>query len=140
MYVWAMPVGQAVTATMCFGPSSGSGSFSGATGSGVGAGAAAGAAAAAAAGAAAGNDRWWRGPPGSGLRHENRTRGAGDSSLAGYLAAQMSGATPADCLRSAVAYGSAAAALPGTTLPTPDHVDIDAVTVTALSSPAPDPA
>ncbi|AHK30623.1 1-phosphofructokinase [Rhodococcus opacus PD630] len=80
---------------------------------------------------------WWATPPPIVARS---TVGAGDSSLAGYLAAQMSGATPADCLRSAVAYGSAAAALPGTTLPTPEHVDIDAVTVTALSSPAPDPA
>ncbi|MFC9362601.1 1-phosphofructokinase [Rhodococcus sp. NPDC057014] len=80
---------------------------------------------------------WWATPPPIVARS---TVGAGDSSLAGYLAAHLSGASPADCLRSAVAYGSAAAALPGTTLPTPEHVDLDAVTVTALSSPAPDPA
>ncbi|TQC44524.1 1-phosphofructokinase [Rhodococcus sp. WS4] len=80
---------------------------------------------------------WWATPPPIVARS---TVGAGDSSLAGYLTAHISGAPPADCLRSAVAYGSAAAALPGTSLPTPEHVDLDAVTVTALSSPAPDPA
>ncbi|WP_072687666.1 1-phosphofructokinase [Rhodococcus marinonascens] len=80
---------------------------------------------------------WWATPPPIVARS---TVGAGDSSLAGYLAAHIGGAPPADCLRSAVAYGSAAAALPGTALPTPEHVDIGAVTVTVLNSPAPDPA
>jgi 1-phosphofructokinase len=59
------------------------------------------------------------------------TVGAGDSSLAGYLLADLSGAPPAERLRTAVAYGSAAAAMPGSALPTPALVDGDAVLVTA---------
>lgn len=47
------------------------------------------------------------------------TVGAGDSSLFGYLAADLRGEAPPDRLAAAVAYGSAAAALPGTTVPTP---------------------
>src|SRR5699024_467682 len=47
------------------------------------------------------------------------TVGAGDSSLAGYLAAESAGADPATRLATAVAYGAAAVSLPGTTLPTP---------------------
>ena len=61
------------------------------------------------------------------------TVGAGDSSLAGYLRAEVSGAEPADCLAMAVAYGSAAAALPGSALPGPEQLDPAAVTVTALA-------
>ncbi|MGC0363691.1 1-phosphofructokinase [Rhodococcus sp. 27YEA15] len=60
------------------------------------------------------------------------TVGAGDSSLAGYLLAETEGLAEPDRLRRAVAYGSAAAALPGTTLPRPDQLDLDAVTVTAV--------
>ncbi|MFJ4652088.1 1-phosphofructokinase family hexose kinase [Nocardia sp. NPDC088792] len=60
------------------------------------------------------------------------TVGAGDSALAGYLLADSTGAAPEDRLRRAVAYGSAAAALPGTGLPGPHHTDPGAVTVTAL--------
>ena len=47
------------------------------------------------------------------------TVGAGDSSVAGFLVAEVAGETPDRCLASAVAYGSAAAGLPGTTLPRP---------------------
>lgn len=61
------------------------------------------------------------------------TVGAGDSSLAGYLIAERRGADAAARLRTAVAYGSAAAALPGTTPPTPEGVDVDAVTVSRLA-------
>ncbi|WP_068275925.1 1-phosphofructokinase family hexose kinase [Aldersonia kunmingensis] len=61
------------------------------------------------------------------------TVGAGDSSLAGYLIADLDGADPARRLAYAVAYGSAAAALPGTAVPSPHHTDPNAVTVTALS-------
>ena len=64
------------------------------------------------------------------------TVGAGDSSLAGYLIAQSTGAAPADCLRSAVAYGAAAASLAGTQAPTPDHLDLPGVRVTELSGAA----
>ncbi|GAC53420.1 1-phosphofructokinase [Gordonia amicalis] len=65
------------------------------------------------------------------------TVGAGDSSLAGFLVAQTRGASAPDCLRSAVAYGSAAAALAGTSSPAPHHLDLSGVTVTELSGAAP---
>jgi 1-phosphofructokinase len=61
------------------------------------------------------------------------TVGAGDSSLFGYLLAELRGLPPAQRLALAVAYGSAAAGLPGTTIPTPDHVDPALVRVTALA-------
>jgi len=61
------------------------------------------------------------------------TVGAGDSSLAGYLLADLDGADPAERLARAVAYGSAAAALPGTALPSPADTNPGAVTVTSLS-------
>lgn len=60
------------------------------------------------------------------------TVGAGDSSLAGYVRAAVGGAAPPERLRMAVAYGSAAAALPGTTLPAPAQLDLDGVTVTPV--------
>ena len=59
------------------------------------------------------------------------TVGAGDCSLAGYLLAALAGALPAERLRTAVAYGSAAASMPGSALPTPAQVDVSAVRVTA---------
>jgi 1-phosphofructokinase len=59
------------------------------------------------------------------------TVGAGDSSLAGYLLADLAGAAPADRLRNAVAYGAASASLPGSAVPTPAQVDGPAVRVTA---------
>jgi 1-phosphofructokinase len=57
------------------------------------------------------------------------TVGAGDSSLAGHLLADLAGAAPAARLRSAVAYGTAAAALPGSAVPTPAQVGLVAVDV-----------
>lgn len=57
------------------------------------------------------------------------TVGAGDCSLSGYLLARIDDAGPAEALASAVAYGAAAAALPGTTVPTPDQVSVDAAAV-----------
>lgn len=60
------------------------------------------------------------------------TVGAGDSSLFGHLKADLAGADAATRLALSVAYGSAAAALPGTTAPHPDQVRPDLVTVTAL--------
>ena len=60
------------------------------------------------------------------------TVGAGDSSLFGYLLADLRGLDAPGRLAMAVAYGSAAAGLPGTTVPTPDQVRPDLVTVTAL--------
>jgi 1-phosphofructokinase len=64
------------------------------------------------------------------------TVGAGDSSLAGYVRADVAGAVAPERLRMAVAYGSAAAALPGSALPTPAQVDVDAVVVTSVDLPA----
>ena len=61
------------------------------------------------------------------------TVGAGDSSLAGYLRAEVTGAPPAQRLQMAVAYGGAAAALPGTALPSPDQIDLDSVKVEAVT-------
>lgn len=61
------------------------------------------------------------------------TVGAGDSSLAGYLIAQSRGLSAPERLRSAVAYGSAAAALAGTQAPTPDQLDLAGVRITELT-------
>ncbi|WP_366180936.1 hexose kinase [Actinomyces timonensis] len=47
------------------------------------------------------------------------TVGAGDSSVAGYVLADTRGDGPAERLATAMLYGSAAASLPGTALPTP---------------------
>lgn len=52
------------------------------------------------------------------------TVGAGDSALTGYLLATLEGADFPDRLRRAVAYGTAATGLPGTTIPSPDHLDL----------------
>ncbi|MFP5415954.1 MAG: 1-phosphofructokinase family hexose kinase [Actinomycetes bacterium] len=60
------------------------------------------------------------------------TVGAGDSSVAGFILADVADKSPADCLASAVSYGSAAASLPGTTLPTPADLPAGPVTVTTL--------
>ncbi|MGH3312370.1 MAG: 1-phosphofructokinase [Streptomyces sp.] len=67
--------------------------------------------------------------------------GAGDASLAGFLAA---GGTGPAALASAVAHGAAAVHLPGSAMPTPADLDQSAVTVTkdvpldrALTDPAP---
>jgi 1-phosphofructokinase len=70
---------------------------------------------------------WSATPPPIAVRS---TVGAGDCSLAGYLLADLAGAGPAERLRSAVAYGAASAALPGSAVPTPDQVDGAAVRVT----------
>lgn len=67
------------------------------------------------------------------------TVGAGDSSLAGYVRADVGGAEPPQRLQMAVAYGGAAAALPGSALPTPAEIDLNAVRVTSIS-PVTNPA
>lgn len=59
---------------------------------------------------------WFGTPPPTRVRS---TVGAGDSSLAGFLLADVAGADAAECVRSGIRYGSAAAALPGTQAPTP---------------------
>ncbi len=50
------------------------------------------------------------------------TVGAGDSSVAGFVLADVAGLAPDRCLATAAAYGSAAASLPGTTLPGPTDI------------------
>ncbi|CAB4703551.1 MAG: hexose kinase [Actinobacteria bacterium] len=60
------------------------------------------------------------------------TVGAGDSSLFGYLLGDLRQLAPAPRLALAVAYGSAAAGLPGTTIPLPAQVHPDLVTVREL--------
>lgn len=60
------------------------------------------------------------------------TVGAGDSSLAGYILARSQGKNFADSLAQSVAYGTAAAGLPGTTIPRPEQLNIEETTVSAL--------
>jgi 6-phosphofructokinase 2 len=62
------------------------------------------------------------------------TVGAGDSSLAGLLIGLSRGDAPAEALRNAVAWGTAAAALPGSTIPTPELAARVPVTVTPLGN------
>ncbi|MFV0405708.1 MAG: 1-phosphofructokinase family hexose kinase [Propioniciclava sp.] len=57
------------------------------------------------------------------------TVGAGDSAVAGFVLAAMAGASSADCLARAVAYGTAAAALPGSRVPRPADLTPDMVRV-----------
>lgn len=61
------------------------------------------------------------------------TVGAGDSSLAGYVRADVGGAQAPQRLQMAVAYGSGAAALPGSALPSPAQINLDDVAVTSIS-------
>lgn len=65
------------------------------------------------------------------------TVGAGDSSLAGYVRADVGGAEAPRRLQMAVAYGSAAAALPGSALPSPADLDLDGVSVVSIFTPSP---
>lgn len=60
------------------------------------------------------------------------TVGAGDSSLAGYLLADLDGAGPEERLRRAIRYGAAAASLPGTQAPSPADLPHGEVPVRAL--------
>lgn len=76
------------------------------------------------------DEAWAATPPPITLRS---TVGAGDSSLSGYILARRSGASYSEALRQAVAYGSAAAALPGTQIPTPEELDIEHTTVSAVT-------
>lgn len=60
------------------------------------------------------------------------TVGAGDSASAGYLIGLVRGEGPGERLARALAYGSAAVTLPGTTIPRPDQVRIAADRVVRL--------
>ncbi|HET7398096.1 MAG TPA: 1-phosphofructokinase family hexose kinase [Intrasporangium sp.] len=62
------------------------------------------------------------------------TVGAGDSSLAGYLLAEDRGADAPTCLSEAVAFGAAAASLPGSTMPRESDLDRDGVVVSAFDA------
>ena len=62
------------------------------------------------------------------------TVGAGDSSLFGYLLGDVRGGSPEERLALAVAYGSAAASLPGTTIPHPDQTHPEHVLVKSVTS------
>jgi 1-phosphofructokinase len=75
---------------------------------------------------------WLATPPRITLRS---TVGAGDASLAGYLLADLQGLDAPGRLREAVAYGAAAASLPGSTMPREGDLDRDGVTITTISSP-----
>jgi 1-phosphofructokinase len=74
---------------------------------------------------------WMASPPPISPRS---TVGAGDASLAGYVRAAVGGAEPPHRLQMAVAYGSAAAALPGSALPSPSQIDLNAVRVYAITA------
>lgn len=76
---------------------------------------------------------WVASPPAVDVKS---TVGAGDSSLAGYLLAEQRGATAPTRLAEAVAYGSAAASLPGSTMPRESDLDRDGVVVTAFNATA----
>ena len=65
--------------------------------------------------------------------HVLSTVGAGDSSVAGYVLADVRGGDVAERLCTAVAYGSAAAGLPGTALPTASDLPADSLVVTRLA-------
>ncbi|HET7691288.1 MAG TPA: 1-phosphofructokinase family hexose kinase [Nocardioidaceae bacterium] len=60
------------------------------------------------------------------------TVGAGDSTLFGYLLAELRGLDAPERLALAVAYGAAAAGLPGTTIPRPDDLHPERVEVQQL--------
>ncbi|HEY7719719.1 MAG TPA: 1-phosphofructokinase family hexose kinase [Pedococcus sp.] len=64
------------------------------------------------------------------------TVGAGDSSLFGYLLGDIRGLPAPERLALAVAYGSAAAGLPGTTIPLPSQLKTELVGVTTLGGTA----
>ena len=73
---------------------------------------------------------WWAGGP---ALVPVSTVGAGDSTLAGYLAAE---GAPPDRLRRAVAWGRAAVLLPGSAVPRPSDVRPHEVAVVADPDPA----
>lgn len=75
---------------------------------------------------------WFAAPPPTTVLS---TVGAGDSSLFGYLWGEEQGLDEPGRLALAVAYGTAAASLPGTDLPRPDQTDATAVSVTRLDHP-----
>lgn len=61
------------------------------------------------------------------------TVGAGDSSVAGFILAEVSGDPAPGRLSTAIAYGTAAASLPGTTLPTRQDLPAGPIEVSAIA-------
>lgn len=76
-----------------------------------------------------GDGAWVASPP---RIRVSSTVGAGDSSLAGYLLADVAGDPPAERLRRSVRYGAAAASLPGTQAPAPHDLPPGEVVVRPL--------
>jgi 1-phosphofructokinase len=74
---------------------------------------------------------WHATPPPITLRS---TVGAGDASLAGYLLADLRSVAAPERLREAVAYGAAAASLPGSTMPRESDLNRDGVVVTDFNA------
>ena len=72
---------------------------------------------------------WYASPPPTTVVS---TVGAGDSSLFGYVLGDIRGLAAPERLALAVAYGSAAAGLPGTTIPQPSQLRTELVGVTAI--------
>jgi len=62
------------------------------------------------------------------------TVGAGDASLAGFIASAQAGDSPADSLTHAMAMGRAAAELPGSIMPTPEQLSTDELSIEELST------
>ncbi|MFT3799393.1 1-phosphofructokinase family hexose kinase [Microbacterium sp.] len=79
-----------------------------------------------------GDGAWHATPPPTTVRS---TVGAGDSSLAGFLLADVAGESPEGCVRNGIRYGSAAASLPGTQAPTVADFPPGDVPVRALGRP-----
>lgn len=76
-------------------------------------------------------DGAWRGtPPPIRVRS---TVGAGDSSLAGFLLAHVTGGSPDECVRNGIRYGSAAASLEGTQAPSAADLPTGEVPVRSLT-------
>ncbi|MEZ5089779.1 MAG: 1-phosphofructokinase family hexose kinase [Micropruina sp.] len=76
-----------------------------------------------------GEGAWHAAPPPIAVRS---TVGAGDSSVAGYVLAASRGLPDPERLRTAVAYGSAAASMAGSALPAPEHLNTAGVVITDL--------
>lgn len=72
---------------------------------------------------------WAATPPPVSVRS---TVGAGDSSLAGYILARSAGMAYPEALAQSVAYGTAAAGLPGTSIPRPSEINVADTVVTEL--------
>ncbi|MBK4161447.1 1-phosphofructokinase family hexose kinase [Corynebacterium macginleyi] len=75
------------------------------------------------------NGAWAATPPPATVKS---TVGAGDAALAGYLLGCTQGRGPAESLALSVAYGTAAAAKPGTQFPRPEELDTAHTSISVL--------